>query len=130
MLKTVLLAVLLREGAPASGWDEAHLGERLEELVQFLRDCLLRRHTLFHCVLGPGGAAAEVGPLPKVLREAAPVDLLAAFDRHARELAAARLLSTWRRLPQLLRGYGGPRYLARCPPPRSQRTQGFPEDQP
>ncbi|XP_069342121.1 inositol 1,4,5-trisphosphate receptor-interacting protein-like 2 [Eulemur rufifrons] len=130
VLKTVLLAVLLRKGSPAQGWDEAHLGECLEELVQFLRDCLLRRHTLFHCVLGPGGAAAEVGPLPKVLREATPVDLLAAFDRHSRELAAARLLSTWRRLPQLLRAYGGPRYLARCPPPRSQRTQGFPEGEP
>ena len=130
VLKTVLLAALLRQGAPAQGWDEAHLGERLEELVQFLRDCLLRRRTLFHCVLGPGGAAAEVGPLPKVLREATPVDLLATFDRQARELAAARLLSTWRRLPQLLRAYGGPRYLARCPPPRNQRPQVFPEDEP
>ncbi|XP_003790759.1 inositol 1,4,5-trisphosphate receptor-interacting protein-like 2 [Otolemur garnettii] len=130
VLKTVLLAVLLRKGGSPQGWDEAHLGECLEELVQFLRDCLLRRQTLFHCVLGPGGAAAEVGPLPKVLREAAPVDLLASFDRHSRELAAARLLSTWRRLPQLLRAYGGPRYLARCPPPRSQRTQGFPEEEP
>ncbi|XP_007516603.2 inositol 1,4,5-trisphosphate receptor-interacting protein-like 2 [Erinaceus europaeus] len=130
VLKTALLAVLLREGGPGEGWDEAHLGERLSELVRFLRDCLLRRHTLFHCVLGRGGAAAEVGPLPKVLREAAPVDLLAAFDRRARELAAARLLSTWRRLPQLLRAYGGPRYLARCPLPRAQRTQGFPEDEP
>ncbi|XP_032692096.1 inositol 1,4,5-trisphosphate receptor-interacting protein-like 2 [Lontra canadensis] len=130
VLKTALLAVLLHEGVPAQGWDEAHLCDRLEELVQFLRDCLLRRQTLFHCVLGPGGAAAEVGPLPKVLREAAPVDLLAAFDRQARELAASRLLSTWRRLPQLLRVYGGPRYLDRCPPSRSQRAQGFPEDQP
>nr|XP_020016030.1 inositol 1,4,5-trisphosphate receptor-interacting protein-like 2 [Castor canadensis] len=130
-LKTALLAVLLREGTPGPGWDDAHLSECLEELVQFLRDCLLRRQTLFHCVLGPGGAATEVGPLPKVLREAAPVDLLAAFDGRARELAAARLLSTWRRLPQLLRVYGGPRYLARCPPPRSQRTQGaFPEGEP
>lgn len=130
VLKSALLAVLQREGAPAPGWDEAHLGDRLEELVQFLRDCLLRRRTLFHCVLGPGGAATEVGPLPKVLRVAAPVDLLAAFDRQVRELTAARLLSTWRRLPQLLRAYGGPRYLVRCPPPRSQRTQGFPEDEP
>uniref|UniRef100_A0A8D2JR06 ITPRIP like 2 n=1 Tax=Sciurus vulgaris TaxID=55149 RepID=A0A8D2JR06_SCIVU len=130
VLKTVLLTVLLRQGAPAHAWEEARLSECLEELVQFLRGCLLRRHTLFHCVLGPGGAATEVGPLPKVLREAAPVDLLAAFDPHARELTAARLLSTWRRLPQLLRAYGGPRYLARCPPPRSQRTQGFPEDEP
>lgn len=130
VLKTVLLAVLLRERAPEQGWDEAHLGKRLEQLVRFLRDCLLRRQTLFHCVLGPGGAAAEVGPLPKVLREAAPVDLLAAFDNHSRELAAARLLSTWRRLPQLLRAYGGPRYLARCSPPRSQPTQGFPKDEP
>ncbi|KAM5228334.1 inositol 1,4,5-trisphosphate receptor-interacting protein-like 2 [Ctenodactylus gundi] len=130
VLKTVLLAVLLREGAPGPRWEEAPLSEGLEELVQFLRDCLLGRQTLFHCVLGPGGAAAEVGPLPKVLREAAPVDLLAAFDPQARELAAARLLSTWRRLPHLLRAYGGPRYLARCLPPRSQRTQGFPEDAP
>lgn len=98
--------------------------------MKFLRDCLLRRRDLFHCVLGPAGAAAEVGPLPKVLREAPPVDLLAPFDQHARELAAARLLSTWRRLPQLLQVYGGPRYLARCPAPRSQRIQGFPEDEP
>lgn len=130
VLKTALLAALLREGAAERAWDEEHLLRRLEELVQFLRDCLLRRQTLFHCVLGPGGAAAEVGPLPKALREAAAVDLLAPFDWQARELAAARLLSTWRRLPQLLRAYGGPRYLARCPPPRSQRTQGFPKDEP
>lgn len=130
VLKTALLAVLLRERAVEQGWDEVHLVRRLEELVQFLRGCLLGRQTLFHCVLGSYGAAAEVGPLPKVLREAAPVDLLAAFDRHSRELAAARLLSTWRRLPQLLRAYGGPRYLAMCPPPRSQRTQEFPKDEP
>ncbi|EHB01938.1 Inositol 1,4,5-triphosphate receptor-interacting protein-like 2, partial [Heterocephalus glaber] len=130
VLKTVVLTVLLHEGTAGPGWDEAHLSECLEELVQFLKACLLGRQTLFHCVLGPGGAAAEVGPLPKVLREAAPVDLLAAFDLHTRELAAARLLSTWRRLPQLLRAYGGPRYLARCPPSWSQRTQGFPEQEP
>uniref|UniRef100_A0A8C5KLV8 Inositol 1,4,5-triphosphate receptor interacting protein-like 2 n=1 Tax=Jaculus jaculus TaxID=51337 RepID=A0A8C5KLV8_JACJA len=130
VLKTVLLAALLQEGALAPGWDDAHLSECLEKLVHFLRGCLLRRRTLFHCVLGPGGAVSEVGPLPKVLREAAPVDLLAPFDPRARELAAARLLSTWRRLPQLLRAYGGPRYLDRCPLPRSQRTQGFPKDEP
>ncbi|XP_007948782.1 inositol 1,4,5-trisphosphate receptor-interacting protein-like 2 [Orycteropus afer afer] len=130
VLKTALLAVLLREGALAQVWDEGHLSERLDEVVQFLKECLLRRRTLFHCVLGPDGPAAEVGPLPKVLREAAPIDLLEAFDQRARELAAARLLSTWRRLPQLLRAYGSPRYLARCPPPRSQRTQGFLEDEP
>ncbi|XP_048189034.1 LOW QUALITY PROTEIN: inositol 1,4,5-trisphosphate receptor-interacting protein-like 2 [Perognathus longimembris pacificus] len=132
VLKTALLSrALTADGAPAPGWDEAHLRERLEELVRFLRDCLLRRRTLFHCVLRPGGAAADLGPLPKALREAPPVDLLAAFDGRARERAAARLLTTWQRLPQLLRAYGGPRYLARCPPAcRSQRTQGFPEDGP
>ncbi|KFO30153.1 Inositol 1,4,5-triphosphate receptor-interacting protein-like 2, partial [Fukomys damarensis] len=130
VLKTVVLTVSLREGTSGPGWEEAHLSECLEELVQFLKACLLGRQTLFHCVLGPDGAAAEVGPLPKVLREAAPVDLLAAFDLHARELAAARLLSTWRRLPQLLRAFGGPRYLARCPSPWSQRSQGFPEQEP
>lgn len=130
VLKTAVLEVLLNEGGPTPSWDEAYLSECLEKLVKFLRDCLLRRRDLFHCVLGPAGAAAEVGPLPKVLREAPPVDLLAPFDQHARELAAARLLSTWRRLPQLLQVYGGPRYLARCPAPRSQRIQGFPEDEP
>ncbi|XP_069876282.1 inositol 1,4,5-trisphosphate receptor-interacting protein-like 2 [Dipodomys merriami] len=117
VLKTALLSrAWTGDGVPAPGWDEAHLSERLEELVRFLRDCLLQRHTLFHCVLGPGGAAADLGPLPKALREAPPVDLLAPFDGRARELAAARLLSTWQRLPQLLRAYGGPRYLASAPP--------------
>ncbi|XP_055994878.1 inositol 1,4,5-trisphosphate receptor-interacting protein-like 2 [Sorex fumeus] len=130
VLKTALLAVLLRDEAPAARWDDGRLEQRLAQLVRFLRDCLLRRQTLFHCVLGPGGAAAEVGPLPKALREAGPVDLLAAFDGRAREVAAARLLSTWRRLPQLLRAYGGPRYLAMCPQPRAPRSRGFPEDEP
>ncbi|XP_075420676.1 inositol 1,4,5-trisphosphate receptor-interacting protein-like 2 [Tenrec ecaudatus] len=130
VLKSALLAVLLSKGTPAQAWEEVHLGERLEELVQFLRDCLLQRQVLFHCVLGPARAAAELGPLPKVLREAHPIDLLAPFDPRARERAAARLLSTWRRLPQLLRPYGGPRYLARCPSPRSQLSQRFPEDEP
>ncbi|KAM4829751.1 LOW QUALITY PROTEIN: inositol 1,4,5-trisphosphate receptor-interacting protein-like 2 [Thomomys bottae] len=132
VLKTALLSrAVTPDGVPAPGWDEAHLCERLEELVRFLRDCLLRRRTLFHCVLGPGGAAADLGPLPKALRQAPPVDLLAAFDGRARELAAARLLSTWQRLPHLLRAYGGPRYLARCPPAsQRQRTQAFPEDGP
>ncbi|XP_006892777.1 PREDICTED: inositol 1,4,5-trisphosphate receptor-interacting protein-like 2 [Elephantulus edwardii] len=127
VLKSALLAVLLHEGPAAQDWDEMHLSERLEEMVQFLADCLLQRRALFHCVLGPGGASPEVGPLPKVLREAPSIDLLAAFDQRVRDLTAARLLSTWRRLPQLLRAYGGPRYLARCLPPRSQRTQEFPE---
>lgn len=130
VLKTVLLTVLLRKESPGQGWKEAHLSECLEELVQFLKACLLGRQTLFHCILGPGRPVSEVGPLPKLLREAAPVDLLATFDMHARELVAARLLSTWQSLPQLLRAYGGPRYLARCPPPWSQRNQGCPEHEP
>ncbi|XP_043832221.1 LOW QUALITY PROTEIN: inositol 1,4,5-trisphosphate receptor-interacting protein-like 2 [Dromiciops gliroides] len=132
-LKTALLTLLLLRGDSLHTWEDVRLRERLEELLLYLRDCLLRQRPLFHCLLGPDGAVGlttEIGPLPKVLREAAPVDLLASFDQRAREFVAARLVYTWRRLPQLLRAYGGPRYLARTPQPRNQRVQGFPEHDP
>ncbi|XP_038619574.1 inositol 1,4,5-trisphosphate receptor-interacting protein-like 2 [Tachyglossus aculeatus] len=127
-LKMAWLALLLR--GPLQGWEEESLPDRLEELVLHLRDCLLRRRPLLHCLLGAGVAGVEALPLPQVLREAPPVDLLAGFGVRCREQVAARLLHTWHHLPELLAAYGGPRYLLTSSPPRDQRARGLPRDLP
>ncbi|NWS69788.1 IPIL2 protein, partial [Crotophaga sulcirostris] len=91
VLKTALLALLLR--GPLEAWHERFLVERLEELVLFLRDCL-RRRVLMHLFLGNAGLP-EALALPRLLRDAAPVNLLAAFDALTLDTVALQLVSTW-----------------------------------
>ncbi|XP_069726629.1 LOW QUALITY PROTEIN: inositol 1,4,5-trisphosphate receptor-interacting protein-like 2 [Phaenicophaeus curvirostris] len=109
VLKTAVLSLLLR--GPLERWDERFLVERLEELVLFLRDCL-RRRALMHLFLGNAGLP-EALAVPRFLREAAPVNLLAAFDAATLDAVALQLVDTWARAPRLIAAYGGPR--ACCP---------------
>nr|XP_056722578.1 inositol 1,4,5-trisphosphate receptor-interacting protein-like 2 [Euleptes europaea] len=106
VLKTALLALLLR--GPLQAWADRFLVERLEDLVAFLAEGL-RRHLLRHVFLGNPALPEAVG-LPKFLKEAAPVNLLADFEGPTLDRVAAHLLDTWRQAPKIIRMYSGHGY--------------------
>ncbi|XP_075022146.1 inositol 1,4,5-trisphosphate receptor-interacting protein-like 2 [Calonectris borealis] len=107
VLKTALFSLLLQ--GPLEAWDERFLVERLEDLVLYLRDCL-RKQVLMHFFLG-NASLPEAVALPRFLKEAAPVNLLAAFDGPTLDLAAFQLINTWIQAPHVIRMYSSPRYL-------------------
>ncbi|XP_053898509.1 inositol 1,4,5-trisphosphate receptor-interacting protein-like 2 [Malaclemys terrapin pileata] len=111
ILKTALFSLLLR--GPWQAWEEQFLAERVEDLVLYLRDCLQKR-VLMHFFLGNANVPEAV-PVPKLLKEAAPVNLLAAFDAPTLDLAAFQLLNTWNQAPKIIRMYSSPRYLRKSP---------------
>ncbi|XP_062999543.1 inositol 1,4,5-trisphosphate receptor-interacting protein-like 2 [Elgaria multicarinata webbii] len=105
VLKTALFWLLLR--SPLQAWEDQFLVERLGDLVAFLADGL-RRRRLLHLFLGNPGLPDALG-LPKLLKEAAPVNLLADFEGPTLDRVAAQLLSTWKQLPKIIRMYHGHR---------------------
>ncbi|XP_067407598.1 inositol 1,4,5-trisphosphate receptor-interacting protein-like 2 [Emydura macquarii macquarii] len=107
ILKTALFSLLLR--GPWQAWEEQFLAERLEDLVMFLRDCL-QKQVLMHIFLG-NRSVPEAVTVPKLLKEAASVNLLAAFDAPTLDLVAFQLLKTWNQAPKMIRMYSSPRYL-------------------
>ncbi|NXC38245.1 IPIL2 protein, partial [Penelope pileata] len=113
VLKTALFSLLLR--GPLEAWDERFLEERLEDLVMYLRDCL-RKQALMHFFLG-NASLPEAVALPRFLKEATPVNLLAAFDGPTLDLAAFQLLYAWSQAPHLIRTYSRPRSLRPAPTP-------------
>ncbi|XP_031982242.1 inositol 1,4,5-trisphosphate receptor-interacting protein-like 2, partial [Corvus moneduloides] len=113
VLKTALFSVLLQ--GPLEAWDERFLVERLEDLVLYLRDCL-RKQVLMDFFLG-NTSIPEAVALPRFLKEAAPVNLLSAFDGPTLDLVAFQLLSTWMQAPHIIRMYSSPRYLRPVPAP-------------
>ncbi|XP_053936883.1 inositol 1,4,5-trisphosphate receptor-interacting protein-like 2 [Cuculus canorus] len=119
VLKTAVLSLLLR--GPLGGWDERFLVERLEELVLYLRDCL-RKRVLMHLFLG-NVSLPEAVAVPRFLREATPVNLLAAFDGVTLDLVAFQLVDTWFQAPRIIRMYSSPRYWRPAPVPCRHVTE-------
>ncbi|NXO44554.1 IPIL2 protein, partial [Locustella ochotensis] len=113
VLKTALFSLLLQ--GPLEAWDERFLVERLEDLVLYLRDCL-RKQVLMDFFLG-NSSVPEAVALPRFLKEAAPVNLLSAFDGPTLDLVAFQLISTWMQAPHIIRMYSSPRYLRPVPAP-------------
>ncbi|XP_009945232.1 PREDICTED: inositol 1,4,5-trisphosphate receptor-interacting protein-like 2, partial [Leptosomus discolor] len=113
VLKTALFSLLLQ--GPLEAWDERFLVERLEDLVLYLRDCL-RKQVLMHFFLG-NTSLPEAVVLPRFLKEATPVNLLAAFDGPTLDLVAFQLINTWIQAPHVIRMYSSPRYLRPAPTP-------------
>ncbi|XP_069503235.1 inositol 1,4,5-trisphosphate receptor-interacting protein-like 2 [Ambystoma mexicanum] len=111
ILKTTLFYLLLR--APFPAWAESLLVERLEDFVLFLCQALQRR-ALLHFFMG-NSDVPEALALPRSLKEAPPVNLLANFDASLLEMASLRLLDTWTRIPQVLETLTRQRYLAKSP---------------
>ncbi|XP_039216220.1 inositol 1,4,5-trisphosphate receptor-interacting protein-like 2 [Crotalus tigris] len=106
VLKTALFWVLLRSPWPA--WEDRLLVARLEDVVLFLVQAL-QRGRLAHLFLG-NPHLPEMLSLPKFVKEAPPVNLLADFDRPTLEMVASQLLSVWKQAPRIIRVYGGHRY--------------------
>lgn len=111
VLKTALLRLLLR--GPWRAWEDRFLLPRLEEAVLFLAEAL-RRRTLLHVLFGNPGLPEALG-LPRVLKEAAPVNLLADFDGPTLDRVAVQLLHTWKQAPRIIRMYSGPGYRRASP---------------
>uniref|UniRef100_A0A670YBW0 ITPRIP like 2 n=1 Tax=Pseudonaja textilis TaxID=8673 RepID=A0A670YBW0_PSETE len=106
VLKTALFWVLLR--IPWQAWEDQFLVARLEDVVLFLVQAL-QRGRLAHLFLG-NPHLPEILSLPKFVKEASPVNLLADFERPTLEKVASQLLSVWKQAPRIIRVYGGPRY--------------------
>lgn len=113
VLKTALFSLLLQGSLET--WDERFLVQRLEDLVLYLRDCL-RKQVLMDFFLG-NTSIPEAVALPRFLKEAAPVNLLSAFDGLTLDLVAFQLISTWIQAPHIIRMYSSPRYLRPVPNP-------------
>ncbi|NXG17674.1 IPIL2 protein, partial [Grallaria varia] len=113
VLKTALFSLLLR--GPLEAWEERFLVERLEDLVLYLRDCL-RKRALMDFFLG-NTSIPEAVALPRFLKEAAPVNLLAAFDGPTLDTVAFQLVSTWIQAPHIIRMYSSPRSWRPAPAP-------------
>lgn len=106
VLKTALFWVLLR--SPWQAWEERFLVARLEDVVLFLVHTL-QRGRLAHLFLG-NAHLPEILSLPKFVKEASPVNLLADFERPTLERVASQLLSVWKQAPRIIRVYSGHRY--------------------
>ncbi|XP_060117018.1 inositol 1,4,5-trisphosphate receptor-interacting protein-like 2 [Heteronotia binoei] len=106
VLKTAIFVLLLR--GPLEAWADQFLVERLEDLILFLAQSL-RRRLLRHVFLG-NPALPEAVSLPKFVKEAAPVNLLADFEGPTLDKVAAHLLNTWQHAPQIISMYSGHRY--------------------
>ncbi|XP_032086904.1 inositol 1,4,5-trisphosphate receptor-interacting protein-like 2 [Thamnophis elegans] len=106
VLKTALFWVLLH--SPWQAWEDQFLVARLEDVVLFLVQAL-QRGRLAHLFLG-NPHLPEILSLPKFVKEASPVNLLADFDRPALEKVASQLLSIWKQAPRIIRMYGSHRY--------------------
>ncbi|KAM4657308.1 inositol 1,4,5-trisphosphate receptor-interacting protein-like 2 [Amazona ochrocephala] len=119
VLKTALFSLLMQ--GPLEAWDERFLVERLEDLVLYLRDCL-RKQVLMHFFLG-NSSLPEAVALPRFLKEATPVNLLAAFDGLLLDLTAFQLINTWIQAPHIIRMYSSPRYLRPMPTPCRHVTE-------
>ncbi|XP_070811298.1 inositol 1,4,5-trisphosphate receptor-interacting protein-like 2 [Pituophis catenifer annectens] len=106
VLKTALFWVLLRN--PWQAWEDRFLVARLEDVVLFLVQTL-QRGRLAHLFLG-NPHLPEILSLPKFVKEASPVNLLADFERPTLERVASQLLSVWKQAPRIIRVYSGRRY--------------------
>ncbi|KAM3826702.1 inositol 1,4,5-trisphosphate receptor-interacting protein-like 2 [Vipera latastei] len=106
VLKTALFWVLLR--GPWQAWEDRFLVARLEDVVLFLVQ-VLQRGRLAHLFLG-NPHLPEMLSLPKFVKEAPLVNLLADFDRPTLEKVASQLLSVWKQAPRIIRVYSGHRY--------------------
>lgn len=78
---------------PLEAWDEKFLMERLEDLVTFWRE-RLQKQELMHFFLGNKNVP-DFLTVPKKIKEAAPVNLLAGFDTVLLDMVSFQLLNTW-----------------------------------
>eukprot|EP00062_Callorhinchus_milii_P009129 gi/632952578/ref/XP_007891928.1/ PREDICTED: inositol 1,4,5-trisphosphate receptor-interacting protein-like 2 [Callorhinchus milii] len=90
-LKTAMFYLVLK--GPLEAWDERFLMERLEDMVRFWRE-RLRQQRLMHFFLG-NKKVPDFLTVPRQIKEALPVNLLAGFDAALLDLVSVQLLETW-----------------------------------
>ncbi|XP_078415289.1 inositol 1,4,5-trisphosphate receptor-interacting protein-like 2 [Cetorhinus maximus] len=98
-MKTALFHLLLK--GPLEAWDEKFLMERLEDLVRFWRE-RLQKQELMHFFLGNKNVP-DFLTVPRKIKEALPVNLLAGFDSVLLDLVSFQLLKTWNRAHLLMK---------------------------
>ncbi|XP_063170737.1 inositol 1,4,5-trisphosphate receptor-interacting protein-like 2 [Candoia aspera] len=111
VLKTALFWTLLR--GPWQAWEDHFLVARLEDVVLCLVQGL-QRGRLTHLFLG-NPRLPETLSLPKFLKEASPVNLLADFDQPTLDRVASQLLSVWKQAPRIIRMHSGLGYRRQHP---------------
>ncbi|OCT61497.1 inositol 1,4,5-trisphosphate receptor-interacting protein-like 2 [Xenopus laevis] len=112
ILKTALFYLLLK--IPVEKWDDSLLLERMEDLVLFLKECL-QKQRLMHFFLGNTNIPSFIS-LPKIFKEAQPVNLLEGYGPDILDHVSFQLLNLWIQMPQILRMNPSPRNIPRESP--------------
>ncbi|XP_043944986.1 inositol 1,4,5-trisphosphate receptor-interacting protein-like 2 [Protopterus annectens] len=92
ILKTALFHLLLQGNLES--WDDKFLLDRIGDLIEFLKDSL-QKQCLMHLFLG-SSTIPDIVTVPKSVKEASPVNLLAGFDRNTLDTVSLHLLHAWK----------------------------------
>ncbi|KAM4698110.1 inositol 1,4,5-trisphosphate receptor-interacting protein-like 2 [Rhinophrynus dorsalis] len=112
ILKTALFYLLLK--VPMDKWDDSLLMERMEDLFLFLKECL-QKQTLMHFFLGNPNIPSFIS-LPKMFKEAPPVNLLEGYQPDVLDQACFQLINLWIQMPQILKMTSSPKHFIRESP--------------
>ncbi|MEE6525173.1 hypothetical protein FKM82_025021 [Ascaphus truei] len=108
-LKTAFFYLVLK--VPFENWDDSFLMERMEDFIQFFRQCL-QEQKLMHFFLGNNNLPSII-TIPKMFKESAPVNLLGGYQADILDLASFQLLNMWTQIPQIIRMNSNPKYFFR-----------------
>lgn len=108
-LKTALFYLLLQ--IPFEKWDDSLLMERIADFFTFWKECL-HKEALMHFFLG-NSTLPNFITLPKMFKEAQPVNLLQGYGPELLDQACFHLLNLWVQMPRILRMSSPPRNIIR-----------------
>ncbi|XP_073503743.1 inositol 1,4,5-trisphosphate receptor-interacting protein-like 2 [Phyllobates terribilis] len=108
-LKTALFYLLLQ--IPYEKWDDSLLMERIADFFTFWKECL-QKEALMHFFLG-NSTLPNFITLPKMFKEAQPVNLLEGYGPELLDQACFHLLNLWVQMPRILRMSSPPRNFVR-----------------
>ncbi|XP_044160066.1 inositol 1,4,5-trisphosphate receptor-interacting protein-like 2 [Bufo gargarizans] len=108
-LKTTLFYLLLQ--IPFEKWDDSFLMERIADIFMFWKECL-QKEALMHFFLG-NSTLPNFITLPKMFKEAQPVNLLEGYGPELLDRACFQLLNLWVQMPRILRMSSPPRNFIR-----------------
>ncbi|XP_063790466.1 inositol 1,4,5-trisphosphate receptor-interacting protein-like 2 [Pseudophryne corroboree] len=108
-LKTALFYLFLK--IPFEKWDDSLLMERMADFFTFLKECL-QNEALMHFFLGNSNLPNFIN-LPKMFKEAPPVNLLDGYGPNLLDQACFQLLNLWVQMPWFLRMSSPPKIFIR-----------------
>ncbi|XP_056390124.1 inositol 1,4,5-trisphosphate receptor-interacting protein-like 2 [Hyla sarda] len=108
-LKTTLFYLLLQ--ISFEKWEDSFLMERIADFFTFWKECL-QKEALMHFFIG-NSTLPNFITLPKMFKEAQPVNLLEGYGPELLDQACFQLLNLWVQMPRILRMSSPPRNFIR-----------------